>query len=80
MRILTHGYCVDNTGVVFVKLIKVLGNSYKKQAEVGDRVAVVIAAINVKAKNMQDERKRRKLRSGSVHRAIVVQTKIRFKR
>jgi len=70
--------CIDNTGVIRVKIIKVFGHTNKRRAMIGDRVSLVISAINLNTKNMKDHRKRHKFRKGSIHKGIVVQTKQRF--
>ena len=70
--------CIDNTGVIRVKIIKVFGHTNKRRAMIGDRVSLVISAINLNTKNMKDQRKRHRFRKGSIHKGIVVQTKQRF--
>jgi len=72
--------CIDNTGVVRVKIIKVFGHSNKRQAKIGDRVSIVISLLNLNTKNMKDLRKRHRFRRGSIHKGVVVQTKQRFLR
>jgi len=72
--------CIDNTGVVYVKIIKVFGHSNKRVAKIGDRVSLVISSINLNTKSMKDNRRRYRLRRGTIHKGIVVQTKQRFHR
>jgi len=72
--------CIDNTGVVYVKIIKVFGHTNKRVAKIGDRVSLVISSINLNTKNMKDQRKRHRFRRGSIHKGVVVQTKQRFHR
>jgi ribosomal protein L14 len=78
MGVLSIVNCVDNTGVVFVKIIKVFGHTNKRFAKIGDRISLVISSINLNTKNMKDHRRRHKLRRGTIHRGIVIQTKQRF--
>jgi ribosomal protein L14 len=71
-------HCIDNTGVLYVKIIKVFGHTNKRVAKIGDRVSLVISSINLNTKSMKDARKRHKFRKGSIHKGVVVQTKQRF--
>ena len=80
MGVLSIVNCIDNTGVVNVKIIKVFGHSNKRVAKIGDRVSLVISSINLNTKNMKDHRRRHRLRRGTIHKGIVVQTKQRFHR
>jgi ribosomal protein L14 len=70
--------CIDNTGVLNVKIIKVFGHTNKSQARIGDRVSLVISSINLNTKSMKDNRRRHRFRKGSIHKGVVVQTKQRF--
>ena len=45
MGVLSIVNCIDNTGVVYVKIIKVFGHSNKRVAKIGDRVVIVISSI-----------------------------------
>jgi ribosomal protein L14 len=40
MGVLSIVNCIDNTGVVYVKIIKVFGHSNKRVAKIGDRVSI----------------------------------------
>jgi len=76
----TYIYCVDNTGVVIVKVFQVIGNRFTRVATLGTKVLVVVKGVNVRAKSLQDEKKKHKFRRGSVHRAVIVQMKKKFRR
>ena len=45
MGVLSIVNCVDNTGVVFVKIIKVFGHSNKRVTKIGGKVVTVIPPI-----------------------------------
>ena len=70
--------CVDNTGVIKVKIIKVLGYNYQRHAKIGDRVVLTVLKINNKAVFLSDERKKKRFRKGTLHRGIILHTKSRF--
>ena len=72
--------CIDDSGVVRAKIIKVLGHTKKMEARIGDRVTVVIKHRNIKVKNLAKARIRHKFRVGAMQRGIVVQTKRNFRR
>jgi large subunit ribosomal protein L14 len=70
----------DKTGVSLVKCIKVLGPYKKKIAYLGDVVLVSVKHINSKKfKNMKLFKRKRFLK-GTIHRGLVIRTKINFKR
>jgi len=73
-------YCIDNTGVKLVKVFQVIGSRHRRKANLCDFVWVSVIARNLKTKNMQNERQVRRFRRGSIHRAIIVQTKSWFHR
>ena len=66
---------LDDLGIPFAKCIKIKGE--KKSAGVGDIILVVIPKIKKKKFKglMKNIRYRKKFRSGSMHRALVVMTK-----
>ena len=70
--------CVDNTGVIKVKVIQVLGYGVIRHAKIGDRVVVSVVKLNNKAIFLSDERKRKRFKKGSLHRGIILHTKSRF--
>ena len=60
----------DNSGLKRVKCIKVLGGSFKKTANIGDKL--VVSVVKKKKKN--------KLGSESVYRSLLIGTKKNFQR
>ena len=64
----------DNSGGKIVKCIKVLGGFKKKYANIGDAVIVSVQQLRNKSKNTS------KVFKGSVFRALVIQTKKRYKK
>jgi len=70
----------DKTGVSLVKCIKVLGPYKKKIAYLGDVVLVSVKHINPKKfKNMKLFKRKRFLK-GTIHRGLVIRTKVNYKR
>jgi len=53
MGVLSIVNCIDNTGVVNVKIIKIFGHSNKRVAKIGDRVSLVISSINLNTKKYE---------------------------
>lgn len=72
--------CVDNTGVKLVKVFQVVGCRHRRKANIGDFVWVSVVARNLKSKNMQNEKQLWRFRRGSVHKAIIVQTRAWYQR
>ena len=66
--------------IIFNNRVKVFGHSNKRVAKIGDKVVIVISSINLNTKSMKDHRRRHRLRRGTIHKGIVVQTKQRFYR
>lgn len=70
----------DKTGVVLVQCIKVLGNSKKRIACLGDVILVSVKRINPKKfKNVKLFR-RKKFFKGTLHRGLIIRTKVNFMR
>jgi len=70
----------DKTGVVLAKCIKVFGSYKKKIAAIGDMVLVSVQRINPKKfKNVKLFR-RKKFFLGTLHRALLVRSKVNFRR
>ena len=70
----------DKTGVSLVKCIKVLGPYKKKIAYLGDVILVSVKHINPKKfKNMKLFKRKRYLK-GTIHRGLIIRTKINYKR
>jgi large subunit ribosomal protein L14 len=68
----------DKTGVMLVQCIKVFGFSKHKIALLGDVVLVSIKRINVKKFHNVKLFRRKKFFLGTLHRGLVVRTKINF--
>jgi len=70
----------DKTGVSLVRCIKVLGPYKKKIAYLGDVILVSVKHINPKKfKNMKLFKRKRFLK-GTIHRGLIIRTKINYKR
>ncbi len=80
IKIGSYAYCIDMTGVHFVKIFQVFGASYKRSASIGDVVYVVIKVVDTRAHYLRDDRIKFKFRKGSVHRAILVHVREKVRR
>ena len=80
MKIGTYAYCIDITGVHLVKIFKVLGAGSKNNIILGTMVMIVVKSVNPRAHFLKDDRIKFKFRKGSIHRAIVVHTREKYKR
>jgi len=70
----------DKTGVVLVQCIKVLGNSKRRIAFLGDVILVSVKRINPKKfKNVKLFR-RKKFFKGTLHRGLIIRSKVNFMR
>lgn len=70
----------DKTGVMLVKCLKIFGSSKCKYASLGDVVLVSVQRVNPKKfKNIKLFR-RKKFFKGTIHRALIVRTKVNFMR
>jgi len=56
INIHSYAYCVDMTGVHLVKIFKVIGSCYKRQAKLGDIVFVVVRGVDTSAHYLKDDR------------------------
>lgn len=71
----------DKTGVVLVQCIKILGVSSKKKiAFIGDVILVSVKWINPRKFIKVKERKKKQYAKGTLHRALIVRTKVNFRR
>lgn len=68
----------DKTGVVLVQCIKVLGCSKKKIAYIGDVIIVSVQAINPRKFQNVKLFRRKKFFKGTIHRALIVRSKVNF--
>jgi large subunit ribosomal protein L14 len=71
---------VDKTGVFTIVCLKVLNYSKKRIAFIGDVIIVTIKTIDVKRFAFLKERLQKRYRRGSVHRALVLRTKVNYRR
>lgn len=76
----SYVYCVDNTGVAYAKAFQILGNKNKRVASYGDRVFIVVKSLDRSSGNLLDEKQKKKFQKGTIHRAVIVQTKKKVKR
>lgn len=70
----------DKTGVMLVQCIKVLGDSKKRIAFLGDVVLVSVQRINPKKFHNVKLFKKKRFAVGTLHRALIVRTKVNFMR
>lgn len=70
----------DRTGIVLVQCIKVLGPAKTKIAYLGQVILVSVKWINTKKFKALKERKRKKFAKGTIHRALIIRTKVNFRR
>jgi len=73
-------YCVDRTGVLTVKIIQVLGNSPKRYATLGSKVIVVVKTYKKVSKFLSEKRNKTRFKRGSIHRAVLIHQKQKFRR
>lgn len=70
----------DKTGVMLVQCIKVLGDSKKKIAFLGDVILVSVQRINPKKFHNVKLFKKKRFFVGTLHRALIVRAKVNFTR
>jgi large subunit ribosomal protein L14 len=70
----------DKTGVTLAQCIKVLGQSKKRIATIGDMVLVSVQQINSKKFQNMKFFKRKRFFKGTIHRGLIIRTKINFER
>ena len=80
VKIGSYAYCIDNTGVILVKIFRGIGSSYKKEASIGEIVYVTVRAVNKSTHFLKDDRLKWKFRKGSVHKAVIVHVREKFRR
>lgn len=64
----------DNSGAKTVKCIRVLGGFRKKYAKLGDSIIVSVQQLRNKSKNTS------KVKKGEVYKALVIRTKVPYKK
>jgi len=70
----------DKTCVTLAQCIKVLGNSKRRIAYTGDLILISVQWINTKKYARLKARLQQQYLKGSVHRALVIRTKVNFMR
>lgn len=70
----------DNTGIMWVKCIKVLGPYKKKLACIGDMIIVSVQRVNPRILKRKKLHRRKRFYVGTVHRCLVVRSQSNFKR
>lgn len=80
MKVGSYAYCIDITGVHLVKIFKVLGAGSRNNITLGTMVLIIVRSVNTRSHFMKDERIKFKFRKGTIHRAIVVHTRKKYKR
>lgn len=68
----------DKTGVVLGICIKVLGHAKKRVAVLGDIIIIAVRRINPKKFQKVKLFRRKKFFKGTLHRALLVRTKINY--
>jgi len=70
----------DKTGVIFGQCIKVLGNRKRYIGKLGDLILISVKWINVKRIALLKEKLQQKYSKGTIHRALIIRTKINYVR
>jgi len=68
----------DKTGVVLGVCIKVLGHSRKRIALLGDVIVIAVRRINPKKFQKVKLFRRKKFLKGTLHRALIVRSKVNY--
>ena len=69
----------DKTGVVLAQCIKILGASSKKRiALIGDVILISVKWINPRKFLNVKERKKKQFAKGTLHRALIIRSKVNF--
>lgn len=76
----SYAYCLDNTGVYFVKIFHAIGSRFKKEVTLGDVVYITVRGVDTGAHFLKDDRIKFKFRKGSVHKAIIVHVREKYRR
>jgi len=72
--------CTDKTSVVGVTCIKVVGSFSKRIAYLGDMIIVCVQKVNIRKYVLLKDRLQKKFRVGSIHRGLLLRSKVNFKR
>lgn len=76
----TYVKIVDKSGGLSGQCIKVLGHTGSRIAKITDVVLVSIKSINIKRVSFMKERKRKRFTKGRIHRAMLIRSKVNYKR
>jgi large subunit ribosomal protein L14 len=68
----------DKTAVVFVQCLKVLKSFKKRIALIGDLIIVCVHTINTRKHLNMKARLQKRFRVGSIHRALIVRSKVNY--
>lgn len=68
----------DKTGVVLGVCIKVLGHARKRIALLGDVIVIAVRRINAKKFQKVKQFRRKKFIKGTLHRALIVRSKVNY--
>jgi len=80
IQLRTFLIATDKTAIVKVYCIKILKGSKQKIAKLGDVIIVCVNSINVKKFVKLKSRFQKKFNVGTMHRALVVRTKVNYER
>jgi len=69
---------IDKTSVVLGRCIKVFGSTKKRIANLGDVVLITVRWLNAKKFSLLKPRIRKRFNFGTLHRALVVRTKVNY--
>lgn len=70
----------DKTGIFTVECLKVLNFSKKRIAKIGDIIIVSVKTISTKRFAFLKARLQKRYRRGSIHRALIIRTKVNYSR
>src|SRR5947209_8106762 len=80
IQLKTFLLATDKTAIVKVYCIKVLKSSKNRIANLGDLIIICVNSINIKKFLKLKPRFQKRFNVGSMHRALIVRTKINFPR
>lgn len=80
IQLKTFLFATDKTAIIKVYCIKVLKTSKMRIAILGDLIIICVNTINVKKFINLKPRLQKKFNVGSIHRALIVRTKVNYNR
>lgn len=60
VKIGAYAYCLDNTGVYFVKIFQAIGSKFKREVTLGDVVYVTVRGVKTGAHSLKNKSTKRK--------------------